>query len=137
LLQAGDSVTVIPYVHCGKCIACRRGATNCCAQLEVLGVHIDDGMQEYISVPKDLIMARDDLDARSLLVRLSRHLLNTIYTSSHSRRNGRDPFIPESGHPVTVNFFLAQSFVSWLSNSTANGDSIDRRTIQEKPVSGS
>jgi threonine dehydrogenase-like Zn-dependent dehydrogenase len=29
--QTGDAITVIPYVHCGKCIACRRGATNCCA----------------------------------------------------------------------------------------------------------
>jgi 2-desacetyl-2-hydroxyethyl bacteriochlorophyllide A dehydrogenase len=66
LLQLGDTVTVIPYVHCGKCIACRRGATNCCAQLQVLGVHIDGGMQEYISVPKHLILAGDDLDARSL-----------------------------------------------------------------------
>lgn len=64
--QPGDAVTVIPYVHCGKCIACRRGATNCCAQLQVLGVHTDGGMQEYISVPKHLILAGDDLDARSL-----------------------------------------------------------------------
>jgi hypothetical protein len=103
----------------------------------VLGVQIDGGMQEYISLPRHLIMAGDDLDAGSLLARHSRHLLNTICTSAHPRRKGRDPFIPESGHPVTVNFFLAQSFVSWLPNSTANGDSIDRRTIQEKPISGS
>jgi 2-desacetyl-2-hydroxyethyl bacteriochlorophyllide A dehydrogenase len=66
LFQPGDSVTVIPYLHCGKCIACRRGATNCCVQLQVLGVHTDGGMQEYISVPKHLILAGENLDARSL-----------------------------------------------------------------------
>lgn len=66
LFQPHDAVTVIPYVHCGKCIACRRGATNCCTQLQVLGVHTDGGMQEYISVPTHLILAGEDLDARSL-----------------------------------------------------------------------
>lgn len=50
-LQAGDQVSIIPYMHCGKCIACRNGRTNCCTDMQVLGVHIDGGMRERISVP--------------------------------------------------------------------------------------
>jgi len=50
-LKAGDTVSVIPYLHCGSCIACRNGKTNCCTSMRVLGVHIDGGMREYISVP--------------------------------------------------------------------------------------
>lgn len=49
--QSGDQVTVIPYMHCGVCIACRNGRTNCCTDMKVLGVHIDGGMRERIAVP--------------------------------------------------------------------------------------
>jgi 2-desacetyl-2-hydroxyethyl bacteriochlorophyllide A dehydrogenase len=52
-LKAGDAVTVIPYLECGNCIACRSGKTNCCTSLQVIGVHQDGGMQEIISMPAD------------------------------------------------------------------------------------
>src|SRR5438046_1886544 len=50
-LRAGDRCAVEPYLNCGSCIACRRGKTNCCARLQVLGVHTDGGMREYFTVP--------------------------------------------------------------------------------------
>ncbi|MGG0938341.1 zinc-binding alcohol dehydrogenase family protein [Brevibacillus centrosporus] len=50
-LKAKDRVAVIPYMHCGTCISCRSGKTNCCTQMKVLGVHIDGGMRESIVVP--------------------------------------------------------------------------------------
>ncbi len=50
-LTAGDRCAVEPYLNCGRCIACRRGRTNCCVSLQVLGVHIDGGMRELMTVP--------------------------------------------------------------------------------------
>lgn len=50
-LQVGDQVAIIPYLHCGICIACRQGKTNCCVKMEVIGVHQDGGMCEKISIP--------------------------------------------------------------------------------------
>src|SRR5579862_2819305 len=50
-IRAGDHCAVEPYLNCGECIACRRGKTNCCVKLEVLGVHTDGGMRERILVP--------------------------------------------------------------------------------------
>ncbi len=50
-LQVGDQVSIIPYLHCGECIACRVGRTNCCTSMKVLGVHTDGGMREVIAVP--------------------------------------------------------------------------------------
>lgn len=47
----GEAVTFIPYFNCGKCIACRNGKPNCCADIKVCGVHIDGGMVSYLSVP--------------------------------------------------------------------------------------
>ncbi|MNJ45797.1 putative L-galactonate oxidoreductase [compost metagenome] len=50
-LSVGDQVSIIPYIHCGECIACRSGKTNCCVSMRVFGVHIDGGMRERIAVP--------------------------------------------------------------------------------------
>ena len=50
-LKPGDRCSVEPYINCGKCIACRRGKSNCCVKLQVLGVHIDGGMREEFVVP--------------------------------------------------------------------------------------
>jgi 2-desacetyl-2-hydroxyethyl bacteriochlorophyllide A dehydrogenase len=60
-LEAGDSVIVMPYVSCGKCIACRKGKTNCCVNISVLGVHSDGGMQEMISLPTNILIPAGDL----------------------------------------------------------------------------
>ncbi|CAN5735964.1 zinc-binding alcohol dehydrogenase family protein [soil metagenome] len=50
-LNVGDVCAVEPYLNCGQCSACRRGKTNCCQNLKVLGVHTDGGMREWITVP--------------------------------------------------------------------------------------
>ena len=49
--QPGDRCAVEPYLNCRRCIACRRGRSNCCTDLKVLGVHVDGGMREQIVVP--------------------------------------------------------------------------------------
>ncbi|QHW33987.1 zinc-binding alcohol dehydrogenase family protein [Paenibacillus rhizovicinus] len=60
-LQIGDQVSIIPYLHCGACIACRKGKTNCCASMRVLGVHTDGGMRERISVPVTHLLGTNGL----------------------------------------------------------------------------
>ena len=55
-LSAGDPVVIMPYLSCGTCIACRQGKTNCCTDIAVLGVHTDGGMQQFISLPPDILM---------------------------------------------------------------------------------
>ncbi|MFO1486148.1 MAG: zinc-binding alcohol dehydrogenase family protein [Verrucomicrobiaceae bacterium] len=50
-LKAGDRCSVEPYLNCGTCHSCRRGSTNCCETLQVLGVHCDGGMRERMILP--------------------------------------------------------------------------------------
>lgn len=50
-LKPGDRVAIMPYMECSECAACRNGKTNCCERLEVIGVHRDGGMREYVTVP--------------------------------------------------------------------------------------
>ena len=60
-LRPGDQVSIIPYLHCGHCIACRSGKTNCCASMQVMGVHVDGGMRERITVPVSHLLKADGL----------------------------------------------------------------------------
>lgn len=46
----GEVVCIMPYLSCGTCAACRRGKTNCCVDIQVLGVHRDGGLAEYLAV---------------------------------------------------------------------------------------
>jgi 2-desacetyl-2-hydroxyethyl bacteriochlorophyllide A dehydrogenase len=62
----GNLVTVIPYLNCGKCLACRSGKTNCCSNIQVLGVHTDGGMAEYIQVPTRLLLHSQGLSLDEL-----------------------------------------------------------------------
>jgi 2-desacetyl-2-hydroxyethyl bacteriochlorophyllide A dehydrogenase len=57
----GDQVSIIPYMHCGECIACRNDKTNCCTDMKVMGVHIDGGMREIISVPLSHLIKTEGL----------------------------------------------------------------------------
>jgi 2-desacetyl-2-hydroxyethyl bacteriochlorophyllide A dehydrogenase len=50
-IKPGDRCSVEPYLNCGRCVACRRGKTNCCQAMRVLGVHVDGGMRERMLLP--------------------------------------------------------------------------------------
>jgi len=49
-IAPGARVVVDPVISCGSCYACRVGRANCCANLRVVGVHVDGGMAEYLAV---------------------------------------------------------------------------------------
>lgn len=59
--EVGEKVTLIPYFHCGECVACRNGLPNCCAAINVFGVHVDGGMMEFISVPVSALLHGGDM----------------------------------------------------------------------------
>ena len=60
-VRVGDKVVIMPYIYCGTCIACRSGKTNCCRNLQTLGVHTDGGMQEYFSLEAKYLLPANDL----------------------------------------------------------------------------
>jgi 2-desacetyl-2-hydroxyethyl bacteriochlorophyllide A dehydrogenase len=68
-LKPGDQCAVEPYLNCKNCIACRSGKPNCCANLKVLGVHVDGGMRERLAVPADKLhrSAKLSLDQLALI----------------------------------------------------------------------
>lgn len=61
-LEPGDPVVVNPYIPCGTCAACAQGKPNCCTTLNVIGVHSDGGMAEYLTMPVDQLIKSEGLD---------------------------------------------------------------------------
>jgi len=52
-VKPGDRCSVEPYMNCGQCHACKKGATNCCANLKVLGVMTDGGLRDRFTLRAD------------------------------------------------------------------------------------
>jgi len=96
--ENGEAVTILPYFYCGQCIACRKGKTNCCANLEVFGVHIDGGMKEYISVPVSALVKSTDLNGEQLA------LTEPLAIGAHGIRlagiNGHDTVLVMGAGPI-------------------------------------
>jgi 2-desacetyl-2-hydroxyethyl bacteriochlorophyllide A dehydrogenase len=65
-LRAGDRCAVEPYLNCGACIACRKGKTNCCESIQVLGVHTDGGLRELMIVPANKLHKSETLSLDQL-----------------------------------------------------------------------
>ncbi len=55
-LTPGELVTINPYLPCGHCVACRKSKPNACVNIRVMGVHIDGGMTEFVSVPEKAVV---------------------------------------------------------------------------------
>ena len=66
--KPGDRVVVMPYISCGNCIACISGKTNCCTDIQVLGVHTDGGMQEQITVPENILLKVNGLSYSQMAI---------------------------------------------------------------------
>lgn len=79
----GDQCCVIPYLHCGTCIACRRGKTNCCTDMQVLGVHVDGGMREQFIVPVDKLLKADGIPVDHLA------LVEMLCIGAHATKRSR------------------------------------------------
>lgn len=67
-IKIGDKVIVMPYLSCEKCVACKNGKTNCCTNIKVLGVHIDGGMQERITVPSNILLPAQNLSEDEMAI---------------------------------------------------------------------
>ena len=79
----GDQCCVIPYLNCGDCVACRRGKSNCCAGMQVLGVHVDGGMRERFTLPVDKLLRADGVAVEQLA------LVEMLCIGAHAAKRAR------------------------------------------------
>jgi 2-desacetyl-2-hydroxyethyl bacteriochlorophyllide A dehydrogenase len=91
-VRPGDHCSVEPYINNTESFASRRGHSNCCQDLQVLGVHIDGGLRERFVVRADKLHAAKNLSFEQLA------LVETLAIGCHavSRAN------PQRGEHVLI-----------------------------------
>jgi threonine dehydrogenase-like Zn-dependent dehydrogenase len=50
-LMPGQRVALLPLHACGRCYPCSVGRPNTCDNFELIGIHVDGGLQEQLVVP--------------------------------------------------------------------------------------
>jgi len=91
-VRPGDRCSVEPYLNCGTCSPCRRGASNCCESLQCLGVHTDGGLRPRILVPARKLHPSSRLTLEQLA------LVETLGIGCHAV----DRASPQAGEQVLI-----------------------------------
>ncbi len=77
-IHPGDLCAVVPYMDCGDCVPCRMGKTNCCTNLDVLGVHVDGGMRDVLVLPAEKLLRSEVMSLEQLA------LVETLGIGAHA-----------------------------------------------------
>jgi threonine dehydrogenase-like Zn-dependent dehydrogenase len=61
-LEVGQRVALWPLTACGRCYPCSVGRPNTCDNFELIGIHVDGGLQERLCMADDHVfpIAADD-----------------------------------------------------------------------------
>ena len=62
-LERGRPVALHPLSACGTCYPCRAGRPNTCDNFQLIGIHVDGGLQERLLMPEDQVFPIDEDDA--------------------------------------------------------------------------
>lgn len=79
----GDRCSVEPYMNCGDCYACRKGHTNCCTSLDVIGIWSDGGLCERFLIRADKLFPSASLSFEQL------SLIETLAIGLHACERGQ------------------------------------------------
>ncbi len=81
--KAGQRVLIPAVLTCGKCMFCRMGRENICANMTMLGNHIDGAYAEYVAVPaKDVLELPESIPLEEASI-----IADAISTPYHAVKN--------------------------------------------------
>jgi 2-desacetyl-2-hydroxyethyl bacteriochlorophyllide A dehydrogenase len=81
-IKPGDRCSIEPYMNCGDCYPCRRGAINCCQNLKVIGVMTNGGLCDSFLVRADKLHPSTKLSFDQLA------LVETLAIGCHANDRG-------------------------------------------------
>jgi len=62
-LEIGQRVALFPMSWCGACYACTHGRRNACPKFRIIGVHVEGGLADYLTIAAERVFPVGDLDA--------------------------------------------------------------------------
>ncbi|MEK6798067.1 MAG: zinc-binding dehydrogenase [Planctomycetota bacterium] len=81
--KRGQRVLIPAVLTCGRCVYCRMGRENICAEMTMLGNHIDGAYAEYVAVPsKDLLELPESIPLQEASI-----IADAISTPYHAVKN--------------------------------------------------
>jgi len=81
-VKVGDKCSVEPYMNCGECYPCKKGNSNCCTTLDVIGVMTDGGLRERFNIRADKLHVGNKLSYEQLA------LVETLAIGCHAIDRG-------------------------------------------------
>lgn len=54
-LRVGQRVALMPLHACGRCYPCSVGRPNTCDDFQLIGIHVDGGLQDLMSLPQEQV----------------------------------------------------------------------------------
>ncbi|MEO2019422.1 MAG: zinc-binding alcohol dehydrogenase family protein [Fuerstiella sp.] len=91
-VKPGDRCSVEPYMNCGKCYPCRKGNSNCCETLDVIGVMVDGGLCERFLIRAEKLHPSEKLSMEQLA------LVETLAIGCHANDRGN----PQQGDHALI-----------------------------------
>ena len=61
-LAGGRRVAMLPISSCGRCYPCSVGRPNACDNFQLVGIHLDGGLQEQLILPQEQVFPIDAAD---------------------------------------------------------------------------
>ncbi|MGZ4202958.1 MAG: alcohol dehydrogenase catalytic domain-containing protein [Thermoleophilaceae bacterium] len=61
-LEAGTQVALWPLTACGHCYPCSVGRSNTCDNFQLIGIHVDGGLQQLLRMPQDHVYRTSETD---------------------------------------------------------------------------
>ncbi len=65
-VASGDCCSVETYMNCCDCNSCRKGASNCCAKMNDIGVMIEGGLRSRFTLPARKLHRSEELSFEQL-----------------------------------------------------------------------
>ncbi len=91
-VKPGDRCSVEPYMNCGECYPCRKGNSNCCETLNVIGVMVDGGLCERFMIRSEKLHPSEKLSMEQLA------LVETLAIGCHANDRGN----PQQGDHALI-----------------------------------
>ncbi len=130
-LRPGDLCTVVPYLADGTCHACRRGLSNCCHTLRVLGVHVDGGMRTRLLLPATSLIRATGLSADEAA--LTEMLAISLHAVKRAAITSPDSVVVVGTGPIGLGCL---AFATRITNRVAAVDSDPDRLAAAQVTSG-
>jgi threonine 3-dehydrogenase len=94
-VKEGDLVGVESHIVDWTCVQCRRGQRHLCANLRIIGVHVDGGFAEYVVIPQANAIESNGLDPA--VVALQEPMGNAVHAAFAEPIAGRSVLVTGCG----------------------------------------